>query len=128
MSGIRLVEIQLGHPAGQSGQQSNGRYRRPPPIAVLHVTGETFNGKQAAEMGLVNKSVPLAELRAEVEKLCHTLLEKEIGWYRYAKNGFKRCRELTWDQNEDYLYAKLDQALFRDPERWPRRRYAPILG
>ena len=35
---------------------------------------------------------------------------------RYAKNGFKRCRELTWDQNEDYLYAKLDQALFRDPE------------
>ncbi len=80
------------------------------------MTGETFNGKQAAEMGLVNKSVPLAELRAEVEKLCHTLLEKNPVVLRYAKNGFKRCRELTWDQNEDYLYAKLDQALFRDPE------------
>ena len=80
------------------------------------MTGETFNGKQAAEMGLVNKSVPLADLRAEVEKLCLTLLEKNPVVLRYAKNGFKRCRELTWDQNEDYLYAKLDQALFRDPE------------
>lgn len=80
------------------------------------MTGETFTGKQAAEMGLVNKSVPLAELRAEVEKLCRTLLEKNPVVLRYAKNGFKRCRELTWDQNEDYLYAKLDQALFRDPE------------
>ncbi|WP_416191157.1 p-hydroxycinnamoyl CoA hydratase/lyase [Neisseria sp. CCUG12390] len=80
------------------------------------MTGETFNGKQAAEMGLVNKSVPLAELRGEVEKLCKVLLEKNPVVLRYAKNGFKRCRELTWDQNEDYLYAKLDQCLFRDPE------------
>jgi feruloyl-CoA hydratase/lyase len=35
---------------------------------------------------------------------------------RAAKHGFKRCRELTWDQSEDYLYAKLDQARMRDPE------------
>jgi trans-feruloyl-CoA hydratase/vanillin synthase len=35
---------------------------------------------------------------------------------RAAKQGFKRSRELTWDQNEDYLYAKLDQAQLRDPE------------
>lgn len=80
------------------------------------MTGDTFDGKEAAEMGLVNKSVPLAELRGEVEALCRKLLEKNPVVLRYAKNGFKRCRELTWDQNEDYLYAKLDQALFRDPE------------
>lgn len=80
------------------------------------MTGETFTGQQAAAMGLVNKSVPLAELRAEVEKLCQTLLEKNPVVLRYAKNGFKRFRELTWDQNEDYLYAKLDQCLHRDPE------------
>lgn len=80
------------------------------------MTGETFTGQQAAAMGLVNKSVPLAQLRAEVEKLCQTLLEKNPVVLRYAKNGFKRCRELTWDQNEDYLYAKLDQCLHRDPE------------
>ena len=35
---------------------------------------------------------------------------------RAAKHGFKRCRELTWDQSEDYLYAKLDQSILLDEE------------
>lgn len=81
------------------------------------MTGETFTGKQAAEMGLVNSSVPLAQLREETTKLAQKLLEKNPVVLRYAKNGFKRCRELTWDQNEDYLYAKLDQCIARDPEK-----------
>jgi trans-feruloyl-CoA hydratase/vanillin synthase len=45
------------------------------------------------------------------------LLEKNPVVLRYAKHGFKRCRELTWDQNEDYLYAKIDQCVGRDPEK-----------
>lgn len=81
------------------------------------MTGEPFSGQKAAQMGLVNKSVPLAELRAEVTALANKLLEKNPVVLRYAKNGFKRCRELDWDQNEDYLYAKLDQAIGRDPEQ-----------
>lgn len=81
------------------------------------MTGETFTGKQAAEMGLVNASVPLAQLREETIKLANKLLDKNPVVLRYAKNGFKRCRELTWDQNEDYLYAKLDQCIARDPEK-----------
>ncbi|MFM0262933.1 p-hydroxycinnamoyl CoA hydratase/lyase [Paraburkholderia sediminicola] len=81
------------------------------------MTGETFTGAQAAEMGLVNRSVPRAELRATTQELAAKLLEKNPVVLRAAKHGFKRCRELTWDQNEDYLYAKLDQAQQRDPER-----------
>ncbi|WP_075791708.1 p-hydroxycinnamoyl CoA hydratase/lyase [Massilia putida] len=81
------------------------------------MTGETFTGSQAAEMGLVNKAVPKAQLREEVTKLAQNLLEKNPVVLRYAKQGFKRCRELTWDQNEDYLYAKTDQSNYRDPEK-----------
>src|SRR3974377_264012 len=33
------------------------------------MTGETFTGKQAAEMGLVNKAVPLEHLREETVAL-----------------------------------------------------------
>ncbi|WP_394143047.1 p-hydroxycinnamoyl CoA hydratase/lyase [Burkholderia multivorans] len=80
------------------------------------MTGDTFTGQQAAQMGLVNKSVPRAQLRDEVRALAAKLLDKNPVVIRNAKHGFKRCRELTWEQNEDYLYAKLDQANYRDPE------------
>jgi len=81
------------------------------------MTGEPFSGQKAAQMGLVNKSVPRAQLRDEVKALAEKLLQKNPVVLRYAKNGFKRCRELDWDQNEDYLYAKLDQCIARDPEQ-----------
>lgn len=80
------------------------------------MTGKTFTGAEAAQMGLVNRAVPLAQLREETRALALTLAEKNPVVLRAAKHGFKRCRELTWEQNEDYLYAKLDQAMHRDPE------------
>jgi trans-feruloyl-CoA hydratase/vanillin synthase len=86
--------------------------------ALLYVmTGRNFDGRKAAEMGLVNSSVPLAELRDAVRDLARELREKNPVVLRFAKQGFKRCKELTWEQNEDYLYAKVDQAIHRDPEK-----------
>ncbi|HCE6396373.1 MULTISPECIES: p-hydroxycinnamoyl CoA hydratase/lyase [Pseudomonas aeruginosa group] len=78
------------------------------------MTGKTFDGRKAAEMGLVNRSVPLEQLRDAVLELAADLLDKNPVVLRAAKNGFKRCRELTWEQNEDYLYAKLDQSRLLD--------------
>ena len=80
------------------------------------MTGETFNGAQAAEMGLVNHAVSFGELREETVALARKLLAKNPVALHAAKTGFKRCRELTWEQSEDYLYAKLDQAQLRDSE------------
>ena len=68
-------------------------------------------------MGLVNASVPRARLREEVKALAQVLREKNQVVLRFARHGFKRCRELTWEQNEDYLYAKVDQSNHRDPEQ-----------
>jgi feruloyl-CoA hydratase/lyase len=92
------------------------------------MTGEIFTGEQAAHMGLVNASVPRAQLRAGVQALAGKLLSKNPVVLRAAKHGFKRCRELTWDQNEDYLFAKLDQARQRDPEKRPGERSQAIPG
>ena len=80
------------------------------------MTGDTFTGAQAAEYGLVNRAVPLERLRDETLALARKLAGKNPVVLRAAKHGFKRCRELTWEQSEDYLYAKLDQSQLRDPE------------
>ena len=85
---------------------------------LLYVmTGRTFGGRQAAEMGLVNSSVPLAQLRTEVESLARELLDKNPVVLRAAKLGYKHCGDMSWDQAEDYLYAKLEQSQFLDAER-----------
>jgi trans-feruloyl-CoA hydratase/vanillin synthase len=60
--------------------------------------------------------VPAAQLREKTLTLARKLLTKNPVVLRAAKHGFKRCRELTWEQSEDYLYAKLDQSQVRDPE------------
>jgi trans-feruloyl-CoA hydratase/vanillin synthase len=84
---------------------------------LLYVmTGRTFDGKQAAELGLVNVSVPLALLRAEVESLARELLAKNPVVLRAAKLGYKHCATMSWGQAEDYLYAKLEQSQFLDEE------------
>ncbi|HEV8463201.1 MAG TPA: p-hydroxycinnamoyl CoA hydratase/lyase [Gaiellaceae bacterium] len=86
-------------------------------VGLLYVmTGRTFGGKEAAEMGLVNKSVPLSELRGEVESLARELLAKNPVVLRAAKQGYKNCGSMSWDTAEDYLYAKLEQSQFLDEE------------
>ena len=85
--------------------------------ALLYImTGRTFDGRRAAEMGLVNWSTPLSELRIEVEALARELLEKNPVVLHAAKQGFRNCREMGWDVAEDYLYAKLEQSQLLDRE------------
>ena len=84
---------------------------------LLYVmTGRTFDGSKAAELGLVNASVPRSELRGEVEALARELLAKNPVVLRAARLGYKHTGTMSWDQAEDYLYAKLEQSQFLDAE------------
>ena len=81
------------------------------------MTGETFTGKQAAEIELVNKAVPREQLRDEVIALANVLKQKNPATLRACKQAFKICREMDWEQARDYLAAKIDQMRLLDPER-----------
>jgi len=80
------------------------------------MTGETFNGKQAAEMKLVNKAVAPEQLREETRKLAMTLIGKNPFVLRQAKTACRFTRDMTWEQAGEYLMAKSDQTELRDPE------------
>jgi trans-feruloyl-CoA hydratase/vanillin synthase len=75
------------------------------------MTGETFTGKQAAAMGLVNAAVPHRRLRAHTRKVARTLLEKNQTVLRAIKIALKRVGTMDWETSADYLYAKLGEAL-----------------
>ena len=76
------------------------------------MTGEPFDGKKAAEMGLVNESVPRKKLRARTTKVARMLLEKNPTVLRGIKIAMKRMRYMDWEASADYLYAKMGEALF----------------
>jgi trans-feruloyl-CoA hydratase/vanillin synthase len=96
--------------------------------ALLYImTGRTFDGRKAAELGLVNWSVPREKLRDEVESLARELLEKNPVVLRAAKLGVKHAQTMSWETAEDYLYAKLEQSQFLDEERGREQGLAQFL-
>ena len=122
-----LSEINWGIPPGSVVNKALAETVGSRAGLLYVMTGRTFDGKRAAEMGLVNASVPLAELRSEVAALARELLEKNPVVLRAAKLGFKHCGAMSWDQAEDYLYAKLEQSQFLDTERGREQGLAQFL-
>jgi trans-feruloyl-CoA hydratase/vanillin synthase len=78
------------------------------------MTGLPFDGKKAAEMRLVNESVPLKQLKKRVRELADILLEKNPVALKACKDSFKRVGAMPWDVSDDYLYAKTEQMLWLD--------------
>ncbi len=112
-----LSEVNWGIPPGSVVSRALAETIGSRDALYYIMTGSTFDGKRAAEMGLVNSSVPLADLRAAVTELADNLKAKNPVVLRAAKQGFRVSRLMPWDQAEDYLYAKLEQSQFLDRER-----------
>ena len=91
------------------------------------MTGEQFDGRVAAELGLVNRAVPLATLTEHTRALAKTLLGKNPAVLRAAKLSYKYIREMTWEEAAEYLTAKNDHTTFVDPERGRERGISEFL-
>jgi feruloyl-CoA hydratase/lyase len=111
-----LSEINWGIPPGGNVSRAMAETVGTRDAMLYIMTGRPFNGRKAAEMGLVNESVPLADLRETVTELADELKAKNPVVLRAAKLGFRHCLEMSWDASEDYLYAKLEQSQFLDTE------------
>jgi feruloyl-CoA hydratase/lyase len=101
------------------------------------MTGETFDGRAAEQMRLVNEAVPADELRQRTRELALKLAAMSQVVLRAAKVGYKVASEMPWEQAEDYLYAKLEQSQFLDRDRareqgmqqfLDKKSYRPGLG
>ncbi len=84
------------------------------------MTGETFDGQRAREVGLVNESVPLDQLRSRTTELATKLASLNPTVLGAAKNTYKRSRYMSWDLSEDYIIAKGISAVLTDPEKGAR--------
>jgi trans-feruloyl-CoA hydratase/vanillin synthase len=81
------------------------------------MTGDTFDGKKAREIGFVNMSVPQSELRQVTVTFAKKLMEKSPAAMRYTKEAIRAVRFMNEPQANDYLSAKSDALRFNDKER-----------
>ena len=80
------------------------------------MTGNTFDGKKAAEMGLVNESVPKDKLRERTRALAAELIEKNPTVLRACKQAVRFVQGMSWEQSDEYLMTKNQAARFLDTE------------
>jgi trans-feruloyl-CoA hydratase/vanillin synthase len=111
-----LSEINWGIPPGGNVSRALAETVGTRDALLYILTGRLFDGQEAARMGLVNQSVPRAQLEETVRALAADLLDKNPVVLRAAKLGFKHSLEMSWDAAEDYLYAKLEQSQFQDED------------
>jgi trans-feruloyl-CoA hydratase/vanillin synthase len=91
------------------------------------MTGEPFDGKAAAAIRLVNKSVPRDQLRSATMELARTLARKNPQTLRTIKESLRSVRGMSVDQAADYLLAKERELRFMDRERGREAAMAQFL-
>lgn len=83
--------------------------------AMYHaLLGENLSGPEAAVAGLVNESVPLAQLEARVTEVANKLLKKNLETLKASKDAVRRVAEMTYDNAEDYLIRAQEALNFHD--------------
>lgn len=85
--------------------------------AMYHaMLGEPIDGQTAADWGLVNESMPLAQLRDRVLAVANALLEKNPVALKATKDAVRRVGVMTYDEAEDYLVRAQEAANSYDNE------------
>ena len=85
--------------------------------AMYHaMLGEPIDGQTAADWGLVNESLPLAQLKDRVTEVARKLLEKNPVALKATKDAVRRVGLMTYDEAEDYLVRAQEAANSYDNE------------
>ena len=100
------------------------------------LTGEPFDGTQAAKMRLVTRAVPGPELRSTVATLAKSLAGKNPHALRLSKELYLHSRTMDWEAALNYANAKVHQLTAVSNGDWIdkgipgflRGEYRPGLG
>jgi naphthoate synthase len=110
-TGPRVGSVDAGHGTGFLARAVGEKKAR-----EIWYLCRQYTAPEALAMGLVNKVVPLAELRAEVEQWCRELLEKSPTAIALAKQSFnidseQRAGVAQFAHTALGLYYQTDEAM-----------------
>jgi trans-feruloyl-CoA hydratase/vanillin synthase len=131
-----LSEINFGmFPAGCVSKSLGNTLDRKAAL-FYSLTGRTFDGVRAAEIGLVNYAVDGAELRENVLELAAEIAQRDPEALRGAKDAYLHSLQMDWDAAMSYSTARERQVTLAQNNAWldenltafARGEYKPGLG
>jgi trans-feruloyl-CoA hydratase/vanillin synthase len=131
-----LSEINFKMFPGGSVSKAIANLLRPRDALWYGLTGEPFNGPRAVEIGLINRSVPLAQLEAETMKVAVNIAGKDPVALRCAKEAYRFSLEMSGDAALSYSGAKEAEVMLLQQDAWRKEgisdfvqgKYKPGLG
>lgn len=123
LSEINFGQIPAGPVAAMLGRVVNDR------DAMWHIlTGEPFDGTRAAEMKLVNRSVPADQLETEVDQLVSVLMSKERNALRLAKKLYLNSKTMELSAALAYANATVAELTQASQGHWLEHGVADFLS
>lgn len=113
-----LSEINFGMFPGGSVSKSLANMLHSRDALLYAMSGRTFGGQKAAEMKLVNFSVPLKNLEAETMALARDIAAKDPAALRGCKDGYRFSLEMSWEASMSYTAAKEEAVLAAQKGGW----------
>lgn len=95
---IGQPEINLGVIPGAGGTQRLARLVGKQRAKAIVFTGDMIDAQEAYRIGLVNRVVPAADLRAEVRRICDRILAKGSVALQMAKEAINEGYDLDLDK------------------------------
>ena len=101
-----LSEINFKHFPGGAVSKSLANLLRPRDALYYAMTGKSFSGTTAVEIGLINEAWSGAELRERTMEVAQCLREKDPEALRATKEGYRYSLEMTWEASIAFTHAK----------------------
>lgn len=113
-----LSEINFKLFPGGSVSKSLANLLRPRDALWYGLLGRPFDGKVAAQIGLINLAVPQEQLLAETLQVARELADKDPWALKATKEGYHFSREMSWEAAMSYSMAKELELVLRQDDAW----------
>ena len=101
-----LSEINFKSFPGGAAGKAVADLLRPRDALYYAMTGDMFDGREAAAIGFVNRAFPLAALRDETLAIARRIAGKDPAALRAAKDTYRHSLHMDWDAAMSYARAK----------------------
>ncbi|MCW5770088.1 MAG: p-hydroxycinnamoyl CoA hydratase/lyase [Rhodospirillaceae bacterium] len=131
-----LSEINFKMFPGGSVSKALANLLRPRDALWYGLTGDPFQGKEAAAIGLINRAYPLAKLKDETMKVARGIAAKDPVALKSAKEAYRYSLEMSGDAALSYSSAKEAEVMLLQQDAWRKEgiadfvqgKYKPGLG